>query len=73
MFCQFLLYSKVTQSHVCVHTHTHSFSHIILHHVRINLLICKSSMYHAIFLMIEGQHMVVGIKDVCLSLKIKSQ
>ena len=29
MLCQFLLYSKVTQSH----THIHSFSHIIFHHV----------------------------------------
>ena len=31
MFCQFLLYSKVIQS-LPPH-HTHSFSHIILHHV----------------------------------------
>ena len=29
MFCLFLLYSKVTQSHIYIH----SFSHIILHHV----------------------------------------
>ena len=29
MFCQFLLYSKVTQSYIYIH----SFSHIILHHV----------------------------------------
>ena len=29
MFCQFLLYSKVTQSYICID----SFSHIILHHV----------------------------------------
>ena len=28
MFCQFLLYSKVTQSYIC----TYSFSHIVLHH-----------------------------------------
>ena len=28
VFCQFLLYSNVTQSHI----HIHSFSHIILHH-----------------------------------------
>ena len=28
-FCQFLLYSKETQSHI----YRHSFSHIILHHV----------------------------------------
>jgi len=45
MFCQLLLYSKVTQSLSLsrslslslslthTHTHTHSFSHIILHHV----------------------------------------
>ena len=28
MFCQFLLYGKVTQSYIyiCTHTHTHSFS-----------------------------------------------
>ena len=29
MFCQFLLYSKVTQSNICMH----SFSHILFHHV----------------------------------------
>ena len=26
MFCQFLLYSRVTQSYLCVYTHTHSLS-----------------------------------------------
>ena len=29
----FLLYSKVTQSHTHTHTHIYSFSHIIVHHV----------------------------------------
>ena len=29
VFCQFLLYSKMTQ----LYTHTHSFSHIILYHI----------------------------------------
>ena len=29
MFCQFLLYSKMTQPYI----HIHSFSHIVLHHV----------------------------------------
>ena len=29
MLCQFLLYGKVTQSHICIH----SFSHIIFHRV----------------------------------------
>ena len=33
MLCRFLLYSKVTQSHIYIHTHTHSFPHIICHHV----------------------------------------
>jgi len=41
MFCQFLLYSKVTQLHththtqiyMCIYIYIHSFSHIILHHV----------------------------------------
>ena len=31
MFCQFLLYRKVTQSYI--HMYMYSFSHIILHHV----------------------------------------
>ena len=34
MFCQFLLYSKVTQAiYICVHIYIYSFSHIILCHV----------------------------------------
>ena len=33
VFCQFLLYSKVTQSYLCMHM-LHFFSHIILHHVQ---------------------------------------
>ena len=33
VFCQFLLYRKVTQSYT--HTHIYSFSHIILHHVQL--------------------------------------
>ena len=31
VFCQFLLHSKVTQSHVYIYIYTHSFSHSILH------------------------------------------
>ena len=30
MLCQLLLYSKVTQSYICIHIH--SFSHTIFHH-----------------------------------------
>ena len=35
MFCQILLYSKITHSfiYICIYIHTHSFSHIILHHI----------------------------------------
>ena len=33
MLCQFLLYSKVTQLYTHTHICTHSFSHIIFHHV----------------------------------------
>ena len=32
MLCQFLLYSKVTQSHVCTYIHTFSLPYIIFHH-----------------------------------------
>ena len=46
LFCQFLLYRKVTQSCIyvyiciCIYTYiyTHSFSHIILHHVLLQVI-----------------------------------
>ena len=34
VFCQFLLYSKVTKSHIYIH----SFSHIILHHLPLQVI-----------------------------------
>ena len=33
VFVCFLLYSKVTQADIHIYVHTHSFSHIFLHHV----------------------------------------
>ena len=43
MFCQFLLYSKVSQSHICIH----SFSHIIFHHVLSKVMGYSSLFYTA--------------------------
>ena len=51
MFCQFLLYSKVTHSyiHIYIYTyiHTHSFSHILLHHLPSQVTRCSSLCYIA--------------------------
>ena len=43
MFCQFLLYSKVTQ----LYTYIHSFSHIILHLVSSQVIRYSSLCYTA--------------------------
>ena len=44
MFCQFLLYSKVTQLYMYIH----SFFHIILHHVPTQVIRYSSQCYTAV-------------------------
>ena len=64
MFCQFLLFSKVTQLYIYIyshrHTHTHSFSIIfyrVLSQVIGNSSLCKKVGYHCLSIL----NVIVGI------------
>ena len=75
MFCQFLLHSKVTQSHTHTHTHNiyiHSFSHIIFHHVPSLVTKYSSLCYTAGFQLIESFVIVLSLFIPLIFLVLKS-
>ena len=53
LFCQFLLYSKMTQS--CIYTHTHSFSYTIFHHGLSQMIGYSSSIQYSRILFIHSK------------------
>ena len=57
VFCQFLLYSKVTQEYI----HIHSFSHVILHHVPSQVIGYNSLCYTAASPCLSTPNVVVCI------------
>ena len=53
LFCQFLLYSKMTQS--CIYTHTHSFSYTIFYHGLSQMIGYSSSIQYSRILFIHSK------------------
>ena len=61
MFYQFLLYNKVTQLHIYIH----SFSHIILHQIPSQVIICNSLCYTANVYPLQLQYIFPYIYSKC--------